>query len=98
MLWYGIICFVLAVPIGIYFTVVQGWQLLPLLLLGAFCILFYTTVILKNSFSGMVSRNRTGNTYRFWGLTSFRPDIILFPALIARCPSGFLVLNLLLVE
>lgn len=45
--WYGLICFLIAVPIGIYFSIAQGWQLLPLLLVGGFCILFYTPVILK---------------------------------------------------
>jgi len=50
VLWYGIICFALAIPVGIYFTVIQGWQLLPLLVLGGVCVIFYTSIILKNHF------------------------------------------------
>jgi len=39
----GIICFLLATPIGIYFVITQGWLLLPLLIIGAICVLLYTT-------------------------------------------------------
>ncbi len=47
VLWLGIACFVLAVPIGIYFIITSGWQLLPLLLVAAFFIVLYSPFILK---------------------------------------------------
>ena len=47
VLWFGIAAFALAIPIGIYFTFVTGWELLPLLIVAAICILLYTSVILK---------------------------------------------------
>jgi 1,4-dihydroxy-2-naphthoate octaprenyltransferase len=50
VLWYGLVCFILAIPIGVYFTLVQGWQLFPLLIVAAICIILYTPVILKGHF------------------------------------------------
>jgi 1,4-dihydroxy-2-naphthoate octaprenyltransferase len=46
-LWFGLVALFLAVPIGVYFVVVQGWQLLPLLVVAALCVLLYTPIILK---------------------------------------------------
>jgi len=47
-LWLGIVTFVLLIPIGIYFIFSTGWLLLPLLVVAALCIVFYSPVILKN--------------------------------------------------
>jgi 1,4-dihydroxy-2-naphthoate polyprenyltransferase len=95
--WYGLICFLIAVPIGVFFSIAQGWQLLPLLLIGGFCILFYTPIILKihiPEWSPGVSLGvlpvlgayfvQTGN----YTLTAF----------VASIPSGLLVTNLLLLN
>ena len=49
VLRFGIIAFLIATAIGIYFVVVSGWPLLPLLLVGGLCIILYTPVILKRS-------------------------------------------------
>jgi len=43
----GIVALLLAAPIGIYFIMVQGWLLLPLLIVAALCVVLYTPVILK---------------------------------------------------
>ncbi|MHB8105414.1 MAG: UbiA family prenyltransferase, partial [Dehalococcoidales bacterium] len=48
VLWLGILTFVLAVPIGIFFIVVSGWQLLPLLIVAALFIVLYSPIILKH--------------------------------------------------
>lgn len=48
VLWLGIGSFLLAMAIGVYFIFVSGMLLLPLLLVGGICILFYTPVILKS--------------------------------------------------
>ena len=45
--WLGTSSFLLAVGIGVFFILAKGWLLLPLLLLAAVCVLFYTPVILK---------------------------------------------------
>ncbi len=47
VLWLGVISFLLAAAVGVYFTIAAGWQLLPLLLVGTILILLYTPVILK---------------------------------------------------
>ena len=39
VLWLGLGALLLAIPVGVYFTVISGWQLLPLLLVAAFFIL-----------------------------------------------------------
>jgi 1,4-dihydroxy-2-naphthoate polyprenyltransferase len=97
VLWYSLICLFLAVPIGVYFTVVQGWQLLPLLLLGAFCVLLYTSLILKNDFPewspgvGLGALPVLGAYFAQTGGYSFS-------AFVACVPSAFLVLNLLLLN
>src|SRR3990172_155686 len=44
---FGMGAFLLPIPIGVYFMVVQSWLLLPLILIAAVCILFYSPVILK---------------------------------------------------
>jgi 1,4-dihydroxy-2-naphthoate polyprenyltransferase len=97
VLWYGIICFILAVPIGIYFTVSLGWQLLPLLILGAICILFYTSVILKIHFPEWSPGVGLG-ILPVLGAYFVQTGHYSFQGLIAAVPSGFLVLNLLLLN
>jgi 1,4-dihydroxy-2-naphthoate polyprenyltransferase len=94
---YGLACFLLATPIGIFFTLATGWQLLPLLIVGAVCIIFYTSLILKTDFPewspgvGLGILPALGAYYVQAGHYSW-------PALIASVPSGFLVLNLLLLN
>jgi 1,4-dihydroxy-2-naphthoate polyprenyltransferase len=97
VLWYGTICLILAVPIGIYFTVIQGWELLPLLLLGAICIIFYTNVILKTHFPEWSPGLGLG-ILPVLGAYYVQTGVYTLPAFIASVPSGFLVLNLLLLN
>jgi len=47
VLWLGIGSFLLAGVIGVYFVLVKGWLLLPLLLIAALCIFLYTPFILR---------------------------------------------------
>ena len=97
VLWYGLICLILAVPIGIYFTMTQGWQLLPLLLLGAFCVLLYTTLILKTHFPEWSPGIGLG-ILPVLGAYFVQTGNYSIPAVVAAIPSGFLVLNLLLLN
>ena len=46
-LWLGIACFVLLVPIAMFFILKTGLMLLPLLVLAMLLIVFYTPLILK---------------------------------------------------
>ncbi|MDD5190929.1 MAG: prenyltransferase, partial [Dehalococcoidales bacterium] len=45
--WVGIISLIIMIPIGVFFTLTQGWLLLPLLIVVLACIILYTPVILK---------------------------------------------------
>ncbi|MFC2014351.1 prenyltransferase, partial [Chloroflexota bacterium] len=41
-LWFGLVCLLLDIPIGVYFIIIKGWFLLPIILIAAICILLYT--------------------------------------------------------
>jgi 1,4-dihydroxy-2-naphthoate polyprenyltransferase len=95
--WYGTICLILAVPVGIYFTVVQGWQLLPLLVLGGLCIVLYTPLILKHRFPEWSPGLGLG-ILPVLGAYFVQTGYYTWPAIVASVPSGLLVLNLLLLN
>jgi 1,4-dihydroxy-2-naphthoate polyprenyltransferase len=94
---YGLVCFMLAVPVGIYFAMVQGWQLLPLLVIGAVCVLFYTSVILKADFPEWSPGIGLG-VLPVLGAYFVQTGYYSWHALVASVPSGLLVLNLLLLN
>jgi 1,4-dihydroxy-2-naphthoate polyprenyltransferase len=94
---YGLLCLVVAVPIGVFFTIAQGWQLLPLLLLGAFCIILYTPVILKVYFPEWSPGVGLG-LLPVLGAYFVQAGSYSWTALIGSVPAGFLVLNLLLLN
>jgi 1,4-dihydroxy-2-naphthoate octaprenyltransferase len=94
---YGLITFILAVPVGVYFVIVQGWQLLPLLVVGGVCILFYTTVILKIRFPEWSPGLGLG-ILPVLGAYFVQTGSYSLSAFIASIPSGLLVLNLLLLN
>ena len=95
--WLGFGAFLLAIPVGIYFLVASGLALLPLLLVGAVCILFYTPFLLKipgpEWFAGLGM-----GTLPVLGAYFVQAGGYTFPAVMAAGPSGILVLNLLLLN
>ena len=95
--WYGTICLILAVPVGVFFTIVQGWQLLPLLFLGVFCIVLYTTFILKHRFPEWSPGVGLG-TLPVLGAYFVQTGNYSWEAIVAAVPSGLLVTNLLLLN
>jgi 1,4-dihydroxy-2-naphthoate octaprenyltransferase len=95
--WYGLILFLLTIPVGIFFTIVQGWQLVPLILLGGLCILLYTSIILKNIFPEWSPGLGLG-ILPVLGAYYVQTGNYSWPALVSSIPSGFLVLNLLLLN
>ncbi len=95
--WFGMACFFLAVPIGIYFVLVKGWLLLPLLIVGAICILLYTQLITKLGWPEWAPGLGLG-TLPVLGAYFVQTGTYTLPALIASIPSGFLVHNLLLLN
>ncbi len=97
VLWYGITCFVLAVPIGVYFVIIKGTMLLPLLFLGAICIVMYTPFILKVDFPEWSPGLGLG-ILPVLGAYFVQTGFYTWHSLIASIPSGLLVLNLLLLN
>lgn len=97
VLWFGIINFLLATAIGIYFVVVTGWPLLPLLVVGALCILLYTPVILKRNWPEWSPGVGLGSL-PVLGAYFVQANEYTWPAVIAAIPSGILVHNLLFLN
>jgi 1,4-dihydroxy-2-naphthoate octaprenyltransferase len=99
VLWLGLVSFLLAVPIGAYFvlTLDRGWQLLPLLIVGALCLFLYTPVLTRLGFPEWAPGVGFG-TLPVLGAYFVQTTAYTLPALIASIPSGILVHNLLLLN
>jgi 1,4-dihydroxy-2-naphthoate octaprenyltransferase len=95
--WFGLVSFLLAMPIGIYFVIFRGWLLLPLLLIAAACIFLYTSFILKTKSPEWAAGLGLG-TLPILGTYFVQTGEYTLPALIAAVPSGILVHNLLLLN
>ena len=92
----GVVSFLLAVGIGIYFVVVRGWPLLPLLLVAAGCVLLYTPFILKLRWPEWAPGLGMGALPVLGAY--FVQTTAYLPAVVASIPSGILVHNLLLLN
>jgi 1,4-dihydroxy-2-naphthoate octaprenyltransferase len=97
VLWLGLTCFIIDIPIGIYFVLVTGWLLLPLLLVAAFCILLYSPLILKLNWPEWSPGLGLG-ILPVLGMYFVQTSTYTWHALIAAIPSGLLVHNLLLLN
>lgn len=95
--WFGMTSFLLAVPIGIYFIIIRGWLLLPLLLVAAFFVILYTPVILKQRWPEWAPGVGLG-VLPIMGIYFAQTGVYTWPLLIASVPSGILVHNLLLLN
>lgn len=95
--WFGLVSFLLAIPIGVYFVMTRGWLLLPLLLIAAVCILIYTPFILKLRWPEWAPGVGMG-TLPVLGMYFVQTTAYTLPAIIAAIPSGILVHNLLLLN
>jgi 1,4-dihydroxy-2-naphthoate polyprenyltransferase len=96
-LWLGVSCLALAVPIGIYFIAIKGWELLPLLLLAAFFIILYSPLILKRPWPEWAAGAGLG-ALPVLGMFFVQAGAYTFNAVIASIPCAFLVHNLLLLN
>lgn len=95
----GLATFFLAVPIGIYFVIVRGWHLLPLFLVGAVFVLWYTTHFTK--IGGGTPEIAAGlglGTLPVLGSYIIMSGHFSWNALYVSIPPGFLVFNLLLLN
>jgi len=96
-LWLGIGTLLAIIPIGIYFVIIKGWLLLPLLLIAAVCIVLYTPLILKINWPEWAPGVGLG-TLPVLGAYFVQTGDYTVPAVIASIPSGILVHNLLLIN
>ena len=96
VLWFGLVSFLLAAGIGVYFVMARGWLLLPLLLVAALCVLVYTPFILKLRWPEWAPGLGMG-TLPILG-AYFVQTTAYLPAVVASIPSGILVHNLLLLN
>jgi 1,4-dihydroxy-2-naphthoate octaprenyltransferase len=97
VLWLGMSSFLVAAVIGVFFILTVGWQLLPLLLLAAICVLFYTPVILRMPWPEWAAGLGLG-VLPILGLYYVQTTGYSWHAVIASIPSGILVHNLLLLN
>jgi 1,4-dihydroxy-2-naphthoate octaprenyltransferase len=95
--WFGLACFLLAVPIGIYFVLVSGWLLLPLLVIAAVCVLLYTPLLTRLGWPEWAPGVGLG-ALPVLGAYFIQTGEYTIPAIVASIPSGILVHNLLLLN
>lgn len=93
----GVITSLAALVIGIFFIIVKGWQLIPLLVIAGLCIILYTPVILKTRWPEWSPGLGLG-ILPILGLYFAQTGTYDWLVLIASVPSGILVHNLLLLN
>jgi 1,4-dihydroxy-2-naphthoate octaprenyltransferase len=92
----GLITFFLAVPIGIYFILERGLSLLPLFIIGAVFVLWYTSHITHLGYGlPEISAGLGLGTLPVFGTFIILNGGFSWTMLYASIPSGFLVCNLL---
>jgi 1,4-dihydroxy-2-naphthoate octaprenyltransferase len=97
VLWFGLSSLLLAVPIGVYFVIARGWDLLPLLLVAAACTLLYTPLLTRLGWPEWAPGVGLG-ALPVLGTYFVQTTAYTIPAIVASIPSGILVHNLLLLN
>ena len=97
VMWLGTGSLIIAVFIGVYFVIITGWQLLPLLLVAGICIVLDTPLILKTPAPEWAAGLGLG-TLPILGTYFIQTETYSINAIIASIPSGILVYNLLLLN
>lgn len=93
----GIVTTLAALIIGIFFCIVKGWLLMPLLVAALLCLVLYTPVILRTPWPEWSPGLGLGilPLLALYFIQSGRYDWVI---LVASVPSGILVHNLLLMN
>ncbi|MFO8073566.1 MAG: prenyltransferase [Polyangia bacterium] len=97
VLWLGLGALLLAAPIGVYFAVVKGWLLVPLLAAATLCVLLYTPLLLKVPFPEWSAGLGLG-LLPILGFYFAQAGGYSWSALVAAVPAGILVHNLLFIN
>jgi 1,4-dihydroxy-2-naphthoate polyprenyltransferase len=95
--WLAAICLLIDIPIGLYFCIVKGWLLLPLIMVAAICVILYSPVILKHYWPEWSPGLGLG-ILPVLGMYFSQTGAYTWYALVAAVPAGFLVHNLLLLN
>jgi len=93
----GLVCFLLAIPIGIYFVIVRGWLLIPILVGGALCALLYTTHLTRWGL-GEIACGLGLGTLPILGAYYVQSGTYTWEALVAAIPTGIFLHNGLLLN
>ena len=92
----GLISFFLAVPIGVYFLIARGLTLLPIFIIGAIFVFWYTSSITKLGYGlPEIAAGLGLGTLPVLGTFLILHGQFSWAMLYASIPSGFLVCNLL---
>ncbi len=94
---FGLGCLLTALLIGIYLTVVSGWQILPLIILGGVVIYFYTSYLTK-WLAGEIWAGLGLGTLPVLGTYFVQTGSFSSEALVVSLAPGFLTANLLLLN
>lgn len=94
---FGVGCLLAAFLIGIYLTVISGWRLLPLIILGGLVIYFYTTHLTKWLIGEFWAGLGLG-TLPVLGAYFVQTGSYSLGAFVAALAPGFLTANLLLLN
>jgi len=97
VLWLGTGSLLLAIPIGVFFVIETGWQLIPLLIVAALCVVLYTPVILKIYWPEWAPGLGLG-ALPVMGAYFVQTGEYTWPLVIASIPSFILVHNLLFIN
>jgi 1,4-dihydroxy-2-naphthoate octaprenyltransferase len=96
-LWVGVVTSLAALVIGVFFVIVSGWQLIPLIVAASLCLVLYTPVILRTRWAEWSPGLGLG-ILPILGLYFVQTGKYDWVVLIASIPSGILVHNLLLLN
>jgi 1,4-dihydroxy-2-naphthoate polyprenyltransferase len=96
-LWVGVVTSLVALIIGIFFIIVTGWNLIPLIVVAALCLVLYTPVILKTRWPEWSPGLGLG-ILPILGFYFVQKGEYSWTVLIVSIPIGILVHNLLLLN
>jgi len=95
--WFATICLLIAMVIGVYFVMVKGWLLFPLLLIAGFSAYFYN-VYLSKWFLGEIFAGLCFGPLLVLGSYYVQTGRYSWETLVASLAPGILTTNLLLLN
>ena len=94
----GLISLAIVAAVGLFFSIVSGWAILPLGILGMIVIAAYTTVLLRNPLTSLLAPGLGFGTLMVMGTHFALTGQYSWTAFVASLTPFFLVSNLLLLN